>query len=108
MADNTLDYQSMLPTPTRKQRIAVSLNRISWMLFGLSILCIGAVFLFTPRKSMDPYAGLFQEGSNIGPLINAGGFGFAISGAILGNRWSAVCALLHLIVGVSWPSIGFS
>jgi hypothetical protein len=108
MPDTILDYQSVPPPPTRKQRIASALNRISWIILALTILGIGAVLLFMPRKPFDPFAGLIVEGSNIGPMVNVGGFIFALSGAILGNRWSAVSTLLHLAVGVSWPSIGYS
>src|ERR1035437_9919379 len=103
-----LDYEKTKPRPGRNTRIAASMNRITWMVCGLSILGIAAVVLFTPRKSMDPYAHVFQEFSDYGPAINAIGGAFGMAGAILGNRWSVVAVLLHVVLSVTWPSIGFA
>ena len=108
MAGDILEYRSVPSPPTRKQRIASALNRISWMLLFLSILGIGAVFLFCPRKASDPFAGLIQKGSEIGPVINLIGAAFGISGGILKNPWSLVATLMHIFLGVIWPSIGFA
>jgi hypothetical protein len=108
MPDSTLDYDPIQSRTAWKVRIATSLNRISWILFVVSVLSILAIVHFAPRKSLDPWFHFCQKGSDLGPVLNIIGAGFGISSALLGGNGAVIATVLNIVVMLAWPSLGSS
>jgi hypothetical protein len=108
MPDPILDYQSLPPSPTRRQRIAAALAHLSWIMLALATVATIIVIFLCPRKSLDPFALTIQELSEIEPLINLAGASFGVASLLMGNPWSFPAIIAHIAEASLCPSIGFA